>query len=231
MQRIDLTTKEFNELVKYLKRLDDIGDNFFLKNDIICPSTICEQNKPGKHVVRGIIPILPEYEDVIFGIADLSETSRALGDIKGRKTEIYMEESHDGIWIYVNGVSYRLAGVYVGEDTELAPEEKHFDDYLERHSWTEIPNEMLTRIKRGDVHTLEDANKTTYVRVGRDLFKLKGVSRLSAPVDYKAFCYISSPISSPETLVIGNSGYGTFELHTIYPIIESISFYLFDPFH
>ena len=234
MIKKELSIKQFNELVKYLKRLDDIGDDFFLKNDIICPSVRTDSNKPGKHIVRSRIPTSTDYENVLYGIAKLSETSKILGDIKGKKQYICLEQNETSIWIVVNDLRLQLAGTYGDGDPlidELAPKYTVFDEYMGDYEWREISNEWLTRIKHGDVMTVEDENKTTYVRIARDLFKLRGVSRLSAPVDYTAHIHIISPESNESTIVIGSSMHGTLALHVNNPIIESIHYYLFTPFH
>ena len=235
MEIINLSIAEFNNLVKYLKRLDDIGDDFFLKNDIICPSVRTEKNRPGKHIVRSMIPTSDKYEDVLYGVARLSETSKLLGDIKGKKQSLFIEQSEDGIWINANDLRCQLAGVYNDEDEtlveSLAPAMKNFDDYL-RHEWMEIPLEHLIAIKNGDVITYEDDRKSTYVRVARDLFPLRGVTRRTAPVDHTAELYISSPETTDgKTLVIGSSDKGVLEIHVTYPVIEVIHFYMFMPFH
>lgn len=235
MEIINLSISEFNNLVKYLKRLDDIGDDFFLKNDIICPSVRTEKNRPGRHIVRSMIPTSDKYENTLYGIAKLSETSKILGDIKGKKHSLFIEQNEDGIWINASDVRCQLAGVYNDEDEPLvktlAPSMNRFDDYL-AHEWTEIPVDHLTCIKNGDVMTYEDDRKSTYVRVARDLFPLRGVTRRTAPVDYTSELYISSPTTTDgETLVIGSSDKGVLEIHVTYPIIEVIHFYMFMPFH
>ena len=234
----NLTIKQFNELVKYLKRLDDIGDDFYLVGDMILPSVRTPKNRPGKHLVRSRIPTLPEYDCVIYGIAKLSETSHALGDVKGKKQSIYIEQTERGIWITVNDLTVRLAGIFDDEDKELveqtAPNKDKFDDYLaEYNDWVEIPTETLNYIKQGNVLIMEDDRHTTRVRFARGEFKLKGVSRLTQPVDYSVSVHITSPIPDPETIVIGSSGpsNGTLAMHFTSPIIEAIHYYAFSPFY
>ena len=235
MEIINLSIKEFNELVKFLKRLDDIGDDFFLKNDIISPSIKCEKNTPGKHIVRSRIPTSDKYKDMIYGIGMLSHVSKELGEIKGKKHSIFIEQDDTGIWINVNDTRLQLAGFYEDEDiplvNQLAPAQDNFDEYLNR-DWVTMPQEHLASIKKGDVITYEDDRKTTYVRVARSLFPLRGVTRLTAPIDYTAELYISSPkTTNGDTIVIGSSEYGTVEIHVVYPMIEVIHSYLFTPFH
>lgn len=235
MEIINLSITEFNNLVKHLKRLDDIGDDFFLKNDIACPSIRCDKNRPGKHVVRSMIPMSDKYRDTLYGIAKLSETSKLLGDVKGKKTSLFIEQNEKGIWINANDLRCQLAGTYSEEDSRivdtLAPTMNCFDDYLS-HEWVQMPIEHLTSIKRGDVVTYEDERKSTYVRVARSLFPLRGVTRLTAPVDYTAEFYISSPTTTDgDTLVIGSADRGVLEIHVTYPVIEAVHFYMFMPFH
>lgn len=235
MSIINLSIKEFNALVKYLKRLDDIGDDFFLKSDIISPSVRSKVNRPGRHIVRSCIPTLEEYDETLYGISRLSETSKLLGDIKGKKETLYMEQTDRGIWIVVNDLRVQLAGIYEHDDKdiadEIAPNKFSFDDYINEKDWSEISNDWLNRIKQGDVMTVEDDRKTTYVRIAKDLFKLKGVSRLSAPVDYTAAINILSPESSEDILVVGSNCHGTLSIYMKSPVIECIHYYLFTPFH
>ena len=232
MAAIQLTIRQFNELVKYLKRLDDIGDDFFLKNDIIIPSIREPKNIPGKHVVRGEIPILPEYRSIVYGISKLSETSKILGDVKGKKQVLFLEENEKGIWVTVNDTTLQLAGVYKeNDDLTYAPTEEAFSDFIVNKGWATIPTSILQCVKQGHPYTMEADDHTTYVRIARDLFKLRGVSRTKDPVNFSANVHIVSPLSSPERIVINQGSFGTLELHVIYNVIECVHQYLFSPFH
>lgn len=232
MAAIQLTIKQFNELVKYLKRLDDIGDDFFLKNDIIVPSIREPKNRPGKHIVKGEIPILPEYREIVYGISRLSETSSILGDVKGKKQVLFVEEDETGIWITINDTTVQLAGVYSEEeDLEYAPSEEQFSDFIVNKPWRVIPTEILNNIKQGHPYDLEDDEHTTYVRIARDSFKLRGVTRTKDPVNFSANVRVVSPLSSPDRIVINQSPYGLLEIHAIYNVIECVHQYTFSPFH
>lgn len=232
MAAIQLTIRQFNDLVKYLKRLDDIGDAFFLKNDIILPSVREPKNRPGKHVVRGEIPILPEYRSVIYGISKLSETSKLLGEVKGKKQVLFIEEDETGIWVTVNDTTVQLAGVYTEEeDLTYAPAEETFSDFVVNKPWVPIPTPILQDIKEGHPYTMEDADRTTYVRIARDLFKLRGVSKTKDPVNFAVRAHIVSPLSSTERIVINQGDFGTLELHVKYNVIECVHQYMFSPFH
>lgn len=231
-----LTIRQFNDLVKYLKRLDDLGDDFFLVNDVIIPSIRTKENMPGKHIVKSYIPTLSEFDGTLYGIANLSNTSKLLGDVKGKKTLLELEQTTSGIWITINDLRVQLAGVYSNEDmgtlTDIISTDNWFKDYLEGYDWTELPINQLEEIKHGTMVTLEDDRRTTFVRIGRDLFKLRGVSRITAPVNYIAEFHIVSPVSSAEVVTIGNNTHkGTLLLHVTTPIIESVHTYLFSPFH
>lgn len=232
-----MTIKAFNELVKYLKRLDDLGDDFYLVGDMILPSVRTSKNRPGKHVIRSMIPSLPEYKDVIYGIANLSETSKILGSVSGKKHTLRIDQTEEGIWITANDTKVRLAGIFGEEDKDIvsqtAPNKECFDEYLADADWTEIPHETLNDLKRGGVLTMEDDRHTTRIRIGKDLFKLKGVSRLSVPVDYTASLHIMSPVPDTNTIVIGNSSsrYGMLSIHFKCPIIEAVHYYTFSPFY
>lgn len=230
----NLTVKQFNELVKYLKRLDDLGDDFYLHKDAILPSVRTPKNRPGKHIIRSRIPTLPEYDDIVYGIAKLSETSRDLGDVKGKKTTIFMEQTEKGIWITINDLTKQLAGVYGEEDQDMiaatAPTGT-FDEYLKVVEFKSISQDALNDMKRGDILCLEDDRHTTKVRIARDLFKLKGVSRLTIPVNYEVEYHVSSPVPASDTVVIGSSKNGMLTLHFMSPVIEALHYYTFSPFY
>lgn len=235
MSIINLSVKQFNELVSYLKRLDDIGDDFYLKKDVIIPSVRTSKNRPGKHVVRSKIPMLPEYDGIVYGIAKLSETSKELGDVKGRKTTLYIEQTEEGIWITINNLTKQLAGIYGEEDKDIVSATApvgEFDEYLGTTTFTQLTHESLNAMKRGDIICLEDDRHTTKVRIARDLFRLKGVSRLSLPVAYTVGYHVQSPVPNEDVLVIGNSNNnGMLTLHFMSPVIEAIHYYTFSPFY
>ena len=232
---IDLSIKQFNELVKFLKRLDDIGDDFYLYKDVLIPSIRNEKNRPGKHVVRSMIPTSPQYGDIVYGVAELSKISKELGYVKGKKTTLYIEQTEEGIWVTINELTKQLAGIYSEEDQDMVSATGPtgtFEDYLSVASFTEISQEELNRMKQGDIICLEDDRHTTKVRIAKDLFKLKGVSRLSLPVDYRVGYHISSPIGNADTIVIGNAGgNGMLTMHFVSPVIEALHYYTFSPFY
>lgn len=235
MSILNLSVKQFNELVKYLKRLDDIGDDFYLYKDVLLPSVRNDKNRPGKHIIRSKIPTLPEYDEVLYGIANLSETSKILGDVRGKKNILHMEQTEEGIWITVNDLTVQLAGTYSKENEVIVQSTAPtgcFDEYLNVVSFTQIPHEELNAMKRGDILCLEDDRHTTKVRIAKDLFRLKGVSRLSLPVDYAVGYHISSPVADAGTIVIGNtSTNGMLTMHFVSPVIEVLHYYTFSPFY
>lgn len=232
---LNLTVRQFNDLVKYLKRLDDIGDDFYLYKDALLPSVRNAKNRPGKHIVRSKIPTMPEYDDILYGIANLSDASKELGDVRGKKEILYIEQTELGIWVTVNDLTVRLAGVYTEEQKDIvsatAPT-AGFDEYLNMVSFIQISTEELNAMKQGDILSLEDDRHTTKVRIAKDLLRLKGVSRLSLPVDYTVGYHIMSPIPSDGVIVIGSaSTSGVLTLHFVSPIIEAIHYYTFSPFY
>lgn len=233
MNRISLTIRQFNNLVRFLKRLDDIGDAFYLVGDVICPCVRCAENKPGLHFVRNVIPI-EQKSDVIYGIANLFETSKILGDVKGKKVMLFIDQSDDEIWVTANDVRVKLAERYTDEQIGDNPVPNgSFDALMGTSEFVQIPANILNSIKDGKVATFEDARKTTYVRLGKDLFKLRGSTRFGVPVKYEAGICIISPVSDENTLAINISGdnMGTVIIHFIEDFIEALHFYKFSPYH
>ena len=241
-----LRAGQFNQLVSFLKRLDDIGDDFFLHGDVICPSVRGPANFPGMHFVRSEIPTSDKYANVIYGVANLNQITTEMGNIKGKKDLIEIEQTDLGIWVTCNYNKWQLAGIYspdiIDENGKsqaeiaqaLCPTENRFDTYLNSVEWKSLPVEMVDSIRRGSVCTLEDDRNTTFVRFGKDQLKLKGVVRTDLPVKFSLDVYIQSPESSEDTIVIsslsGGLGSGTLMIHMTDPTIECIHYYKYSPF-
>lgn len=240
-----LTPGKFNDIVKFLKRLDDIGNDFFLYGDVIVPSVRYPENFPGMHIVRSELPYYDEYKDTLYAIFKLGETSSEMGDIKGKKVLIEYEQNETGIWIRVNDHQWQLAGIYSNDIEEdgrsqaeiaesLKPQSNEFETYMNSVEWTSIPTEIIDQIRNGSVCTLEDERKTTYVRFGKDALKLKGVSRKDMPSKFTLDVSIISPLSSEDTIVVstlsGGLDSGTLMIHMDDPTIECIHYYKFSPF-
>lgn len=241
-----LTPGEFNNIVKFLKRLDDIGDDFFLYGDVICPSVRVKENFPGMHLVRADLPLFGEFENVIYAMFKINETSTDMGNVKGKKILIEYEQTERGIWITLNDNVWQLAGTYSPDVIDengrtqaeiaetLCPKSNKFDSYMDSVEWSEIPTDTINIIKNGSICTLEDERKTTYVRFGRDALKLKGATRKDMPAKFSLDVSIQSPLSSEDTLVVstvsGGMDSGTLMLHMLDPVIECIHYYKYSPF-
>ena len=242
-----LTAGEFKDITAFLKRLDDIGDDFFLYGDVICPSIRTEMNKPGMHIVRADLPLFDEYKDVLYGIYRLNQTSTEMGDVKGKKITLEFEQTELGIWITCNDQRWQLAGRYSADiideesgnsQVEIAesskPANNDFEKYMESTTWSSLTPSMIENIKMGNVCTLEDERKTTYVRFGKDVLKLKGTVRRDLPAKFTLDVSIISPLSSEDTIVVstlsGGLDSGTFMIHMTDPTIECIHYYKYSPF-
>lgn len=241
-----LTAGEFNRMTQYLKRLDDIGDDFFLYGNVICPSVRSAANFPGMHIVRAELPLFDEYKDRLYGIFKLNQTSTEMGDAKGKKTLLEFEQTEAGIWITCNENKWQLAGIYSPDiideqgnsqaeiaDT-LKPANNDFETYMDANEWSSLTPEMVESIKMGNVCILEDERKTTYVRFGKDILKLKGAVRKDLPAKFTLDVNIVSPISSEDTIVVstlsGGLDSGTLMIHMEDPVIECIHYYKYSPF-
>lgn len=241
----ELTPGEFNRITRYLKRLDDIGDDFFLYGDVICPSIRNASNFPGMHIVMSDLPTFDQYKDVLYGIFNLNKTSTEMGEVKGKKLRILFEQTDVGIWIELNEHRWQLAGIYSKELEEdghsqaeiadsLKPVNNKFKTYMESVEWHTLDSDSVNAIKNGSVCVLEDERRTTYVRFGKDILKLKGQVRRDLPAKFSLDVCIISPESSEDIIVVnlmsGGLSSGTMMIHMMDEVIECIHYYKYSPF-
>lgn len=240
-----LTPGEFNSIVKFLKRLDDIGDDFFLYGNVIVPSVRCPANFPGMHIVRSDLPLFEEYKETLYAMYRIGPSSAEMGEAKGKKVLIELEQNEVGIWIRLNENQWQIAGIYSTEADEdgqsqaeiaeqLKPKSNDFEVYMNSVEWSVVPPNIIEDIKNGSVCTLEDERKTTYVRFGKDVLKLRGSIRRDMPAKFTLDVSIVSPLSSEDVIVVntmsGGLDSGTLMIHMEDQTIECIHYYKFSPF-
>lgn len=215
MKEMALKCKDFDAWVSFLGRLNKIGSDYFIKNDVIMATKkgtkSGSNNKiPGRHLTRdplfiddtdcyvedGVYILLP-LESLIDYFKSIRENNK-----DARKMIIYKRDK-EGIYIQFSGLGdFQIATLmtidydvdndnnYVG----LASGITWFDNLVDTvETWKSISDEDLVNLRNNEVLMLEQEVGGTHIwsRVARSIFITSGVSRLNTPlarhIDYTFF--------------------------------------------
>jgi hypothetical protein len=230
---LEFKSAEFTKYVSFLKRIDDISDSYYIKNDVWIPSTRTNQNKPGVHIIQD-----PFYntddalDNVTYRCTKLCELSKTLGDIKGKKTGIAYERDMTGIYISISDIKYTIAVVpdSIPQSMEIIStfESKIYDNgNTTDKDWVNFTFDELTLLKSGGPITLSIPNgdMVAKVRVGKSLFKLSGTTSYSKPVNYTSKYNVA--IVPPNE---NNEVMGILTILVNYDRLTCLHRYMFEPY-
>lgn len=213
---IDLKSKDFDAWVSFLKRINGIGRNYIIKNDIYLATD--KKNKSGTNVkiagrhlfhdplfndndveIQEIIYVLKDIDDLLNEIKDVTEEDKEL-----RKGIIYSRDT-EGIYIdFPNGHSIAVALVidnptlFLDNDvlrmiTTISRQISTFSELLKfpeiiNSNWINIDRETLISIRDGSPITISQTvnDKKMYARIAKSVFVASGASRFGNPIAEEA---------------------------------------------
>ena len=209
-----LKCKDFDAWVSFLGRLNKIGSDFVIKNDIIIPTikgtkSGSHDKIPGRHLTRD--PLFIDNDEcyvkdgVYTSCYSLEEMIKIFKSIKennpiARKQIVYIREPK-GIYIkFAHMQKYQLFALldpnYVDEEDiqryELITRDlEWFSDYLSApNEWLNITQEEIINLRNNHLMVLrQDLGDTNvWARIARSIFTMAGVTRLGVSfadnVDY-----------------------------------------------
>lgn len=200
--------KDLDAYISFLKRIFKIGTHYILKNDIMFALNRTTAGRPGKHIVRYPYNV---NNDVIYGFNELTDILEQLDQNKekyNKRKDILYYHTDDHIILTVNGedivVAVAVPDINETVKTGLALTTNFIEEIGDQSSWIELPTSELEKIKLGSVPFIEttiphsDNILNVRTRIGKSLFKLAGVTRVTAPVDYTCYWRILPTITEEQ---------------------------------
>lgn len=221
-----LKCKDFDAYVSFLGRLNKIGSNFVIKNDIVFPVTKgvksgTTENIPGRHLTRDPLFINDEsaYEPNILYIPVLS-IDRMISCLKEFKTnkearkKIVLIRTKEGVSIQFNGLQPMMLFVneklWKFDDTipyhQTTAHLTWFNDYLNTpNNWIPIETKDLVNLRNNGLMVIrqEINGLKLWSRIARSIFIMSGVSRMDTPLaKHVEYTFIHSDTIQTDTAVM-----------------------------
>lgn len=233
---IGKTKKSIEEnLLKFVKRLRSIEENWLIVNDFWFPANRDKRTRPGVHVAKNpyLNGLSDGYENLIYMTCFLTSTIERIEDTKGRITgAVTITQDENSITLNFNDNSFLIASRANADDNEIKGNipsfvlNTRFDDYVTEHSWTEISEDTLLKLKKGDLFKIETDDMVIF-RLVRSFLKLRAKSeRIAAEVAYKGFYWWSEP----EVNDIFSLSYSRFLVFMDYGFFQCIHHYVTVPY-
>lgn len=226
------------KILRFLRRLGTIHDQWLVCGDIWVPAERLAKTRPGVHLTRNPqIQLNVDCADRIYKTKPIGEIMTEFESLEGKVKNAFLIQNMEMITLEISfrdsgDVLIVLATLVVNdEDKKRYPmmlRDITFQGFMENQGyWTELKEDVLMAIKKGNVFQIED-NGFVLARLVRNMFKLRGRSeRVNADIDYTAkYCIILKPGKRTEG-ILGSIG---FLLYVNYGFIEAISYYINIPY-
>ena len=224
-----LKCKDFDAWVSFLGRLNKIGTDFIIKNDIIIPTVKGTKSGshdkiPGRHLTRD--PLFMDDEDCYvkdgiytscYSLEDMIKIFKSIkeNNAPARKQIIY-SRTKDGIYIqFADMQRYQLFNLL---DTNYTSEEdirryelisrdlEWFSDYLSApNDWLNITQEEIINLRNNKLMVLrQDLGDTNvWARIARSIFTMAGVTRLGTSfADNVTYTFLHSENIQKDTALL-----------------------------
>lgn len=200
-----LKAKDLDSYVSFLGRLNKLGYEFVVKNDVISPmhnGTISGSGDviPGLHFVQD--PLFPTDEedyvkDAVYAMSSLDKLVELFRDIrtnhKEERTDIRYIRTKDGAYIRMGNLDlipiFTLNDLSEHYDEYCANMEfvSTFDEMLAPHEdqWSEMTKDQMVQIRNNAIATLSQSKEDGvhgWARIAKSVFPMAGTGKKDTPI-------------------------------------------------